>query len=43
MLLTVTEMRERVNRTDPKVGRALVNMLDSKKVRERDYVMIVVR
>ena len=43
MLLTVTEMRERVNRTDPKVGRKLVNMLDSKKVRERDYVMIVVR
>ena len=36
MLLTVTEMRERVNRTDPKVGRALVNMLDSKKVRGCD-------
>ncbi len=43
MLLTVTEMRELVDRTDPKVGRKLVNILDSKKVHERDYVMIVVR
>lgn len=43
MIRSVTEMRELVKRTGSPRQQKLLNLLDDKKVHERDYVMIVVR
>lgn len=43
MLLTLTEMRTTINRTGSPKQQKLLEILDNKKIKENQYVMIVVR
>lgn len=43
MILTLTEMRLNVKRTGSPQQQKLIDMLDNKRIKENQYVMIVVK